>query len=280
VNDPLLPHLLDLLSDPSSENLILGGGLGIRVKQDYIERSGMETLILELPAARATVDLDFFLNLNVFVQIERGKSIRSLLDRCQYTEKEAQWQFIKGESNHRIQVDLLASEPPPNSQIRADNVRVGKGSGAGIHGRFAPEAFAVWNMPTKIQLSGKRSNGTGSSASVLVPHPYASVNIKVMATQDWYEMQIGKRQTKPFSEKHPFDVYLLIAMMTEPELLQSKDLAVAYADHPVAKSIQEFAAELFASPDSLASVEVRRQLGSLRYEYDRFYPALLQVLGI
>ena len=33
VNDPLLPHLMDIASDPASEGLILAGGFGMRLKQ-------------------------------------------------------------------------------------------------------------------------------------------------------------------------------------------------------------------------------------------------------
>ena len=54
LNDPLMPHLLDILSDPASEGLILGGGFGIRLKQLELARIGVPTLISDIPPARAT----------------------------------------------------------------------------------------------------------------------------------------------------------------------------------------------------------------------------------
>ena len=65
MNDPLLPHLLDIVSDPASEGLILAGGFGIRIKQRYLQATGTRTLLPVIPEARATQDLDFFLSLSL-----------------------------------------------------------------------------------------------------------------------------------------------------------------------------------------------------------------------
>ena len=43
--DPLLPHLLDILSSPASRGLILAGGFGIHVKQSYLRDTNARTLI-------------------------------------------------------------------------------------------------------------------------------------------------------------------------------------------------------------------------------------------
>ena len=47
--DPLFPHLLDIVSDPAAQGLILGGGFGMRLKQQDVAAKGERTLIAEVP---------------------------------------------------------------------------------------------------------------------------------------------------------------------------------------------------------------------------------------
>ena len=54
ITDPLLPHLLDILGDPVSEGLILAGGFGMRLKQEYLRQTRARTLIAPFPPPRAT----------------------------------------------------------------------------------------------------------------------------------------------------------------------------------------------------------------------------------
>ena len=93
MTDPLLSHLLDIVSDPASEGLILAGGFGILLKQQYLQRIGAATLIATLPQGRPTRDLDFFLPLKLFVQPEHGNAVRRMLDRLEYKDYTPKWQF-------------------------------------------------------------------------------------------------------------------------------------------------------------------------------------------
>ena len=45
VEDALLPHLLDIASDPASKRLILAGGLGMQLKRQHLRDVGAQTLI-------------------------------------------------------------------------------------------------------------------------------------------------------------------------------------------------------------------------------------------
>ena len=171
VSGPLIPHLLDVVSNLISGELILGGGLGIQLKQLELARRGLKTLIEVVPPSRATQDIDFFLRIELWVQKERGQSVRAMLDRLGYGVYSQKWQFGKPFDplfpDHKVKIDLLARHPHADEPVQMRNFRVGTKSGVDLHGYGTPEAFAIEDRPRPILLSGNRrairrpSNGKG-----------------------------------------------------------------------------------------------------------------------
>ncbi len=284
MNDLLMPHLLDILSRPASQELILAGGFGMRIKQAHLRESGARTLINKMPTARATQDLDFFLRMEIFVQTERGKAVREVLDELSYTEHTPKWQFSKAlraeaTAGEKIMVDLLARSPVSGEPVDVRNHRVGSRSGISLHGHETPEAFAVEDSPMQIPVRGALSTGVEIEASVFVPHPYSWINMKVKAAHDWLLMKQGKLEKKPFREKHAFDVYLLTAMLQELELEESEQMAQRYSLNPLAIEIGENAKTLFGARNSLGFREAE-QLANSDLDYDTFREGLWGVLGL
>lgn len=284
MSDPLLPHLLDIVSDPAAEGLILAGGFGMRIKQNYLNETQARTLIAEVPTARATQDLDFFLRMELFLQPERGRNIRTLLDGLAYTEHTPKWQFGKpydaASPDRQVMVDLLARRPGPDEPIRSDDRRVGGKSGTDLHGRTTAEAFAIEEQPQAIPVSGTKSNGTVVDARVHVPHPYAFLQMKIKAAHEWHERK-QKGEHKPYSEKHVFDVYILVAMLTEQELIECSTLAAKYEDHPIARDNRLHSEVLFETADAPGFLEVARQGGAaVRSNHAVFVEALYGAVGV
>ena len=279
--DPLFPHLLDIVSDPISRDLILAGGFGIRLKQNHLRETNAKTL-MRFPEARATQDMDFFLSLSLFVEKERGAAVRALLDRLGYTEHTPKYQFGKpfdtSQPDIVVKVDLLA-RTPEGEDVTVKFPRVGHGSGIDLHGRVTPEGFAVESHFQELAVRGERSDGTEVEAIVRVPHPYAWLNLKVKAAHDWLLMDQGKIKSKPSREKHVFDVYALIAMLTEKELEEATQIATEYKDHAVAKDARQCARELFGISDAPGVDEIRRQAAQ-EINYRQFWQALSDALGL
>ena len=236
-----------------------------------------------MPTARATQDLDLFLNMEIWIEKEKGKAIRTLLDGLDYQviQGSENWQFGKlpEPTTQRLQlkIDLHARAPRPDERVKHDGRRVGQG--IGLHGRETTEAFAIDDRPTLIQVSGRRTDGGQVQAAVLVPHPYASLNMKVKAAHDW--LRVTRRETaqRAQSPKHVLDVYLLIAMMLPQEFEECQSLAAQYANHPMAQENRRNASDLFADPNGRGSIEVQRQIDDLPYDYTTFWDALRGVLG-
>ena len=283
-NDPLLPHLLDIVSDPASGELILGGGFGIRLKQLEIAKQGYPTLIASVPPARATQDLDFFLRIELWVQKERGQSVRAMLDRLGYETHSRNWQFGKpfapNAPEHRVKVDLLARHPHEGEPVKVKDFRVGSKSGVDLHGYDTPEAFAIEERPRTLEVSGERSDNTLVTGAILVPHAYASLNMKVKAAHDWLQMIRSGTRPKLNAEKHVFDVYILVAMLLNEEVAECSELAARYTGYPMAEENRFNALELFGSQSGQGFTEVLRQIGGLPHDYATFWEGLREALGI
>ena len=270
---------MDILSKPALGGLIFAGGFGVRLKQEYVARHGTSTLIEAVPPARATSDLDLFVSMEVFTNTGMQESIRQAINDLHYIPAQANWQFVKplGESfpGQIVSIDLLARHPGPGESVRLKPPRVGEGV---LHGRDTEEAFAIEFDPVSLTVHKSRTNMETAEISVLVPHPYSWLNMKVRAAHDWLKMQRGQLKPKPFSEKHAFDVYLIVAMLQENELNRSSELALHFSHHPIAAEIRAEAQELFSSPNSPGSIEVRRQIGR-ELEFGKFYEGLQEALG-
>lgn len=287
MSDPLLPHLLDIMSSPdAADGLILAGGYGLRVKQRSVLERATQTLLGDVPGARATTDLDFFLRLQCFIRPEQGSSIRAHLDWLGYAELVPKMQFDKplfaGSPVPRLKVDLLARLPEEAEagHVRVRRPRVGAGSPANLHAHAAPEAFAVEDEPDHVHVHGRRTDGSEVAATVAIPNAYAWLNLKVAAARDDLESP-GAGATQSES-RHALDVYLLIAMLAEDELARSRVLRARYERHPHAQAPREAARRLFGSASAAGSRAIRlalRQSGSVDYRHEVFAAALRDVMG-
>lgn len=280
----LYPHLLDILSDPAAEYLILAGGFGLQVKRKYIDdqvkQGQIRTLIANIPEARATTDLDFFLKLEVFVAQENTAVVRTMFETLRFHVREGRehWQFsrpILPGSNNEVIVDLLA-RLPENEDIRSDNIRVkSRAKKTRLHGRTTPEAFAVERQTMQISLERL---GDGQDLVVSVPHPFPWICMKMVATQDWWRNR-GTPDHKPGAEKHAFDVYILVAMLTESELQECTAMSRLYADHDQFAKIKAAAVEMFSATDAPGFLQ-SREAAKTDLEFDVFWDALQQALGL
>jgi hypothetical protein len=286
IRDRLIGHLVDITENAPIDALILGGGLGLRVRRAYLRHTGVVTLARSagqaLPEARATSDIDLFLMIKLFTKPEIGRQVRSTLVALDYEERTPKWQFEKPYFPTRpdpsVVVDLLARPPEAGSGVRVRADRVGAASGADIHGRRTPEAFAVEDATQWLDIVEDGS----PVARVSVAHPYAFLNMKVRAAYDWLRYRsdpwpLRERQQPP-SPKHAFDAALVVAMLGEAELAEARDLATKWRAHDVATGIRGEAVELFDSASASGWLEARRQ--GMFDDHALIWGAMQEALGI
>jgi hypothetical protein len=293
--EPLWPYLHEIAARPETKGTILTGGLGLRVKKAYLDQLGDACLFREVPELRATADLDFLLRLQLWTEVERAIAFRKALGELGYDVILHSWHFQKpfeGQEGRRVKLDLQARPPREGEAVKVRKKQVGKEMGTELAGYLTPEAFAVDDSPIEIPITHQEVN-----TSILVPHPYAWLNLKVAAANDWRRELGGEIEPKfvkdaegkptdaRVREKHVTDVYSIVGMMTEAELTQAEQLTGNYSDHAKAQEIRSAAQTLYGSRESQGSLAIRTYNAGTWAEhfdtnYEVFWDALSRSLGI
>lgn len=242
---PIESYLIELLSalEPEGFSIIVAGGLGIYLKRRWVQETNQTTFIAPLPDARTTEDIDSFLHLDIFLQndVER---FRFILNRLDYkaTEKGKYFQFAKPAKlirSEQAKFDLHARLPGEDESARIKQRQSGKLVRLGsrndrlyntLNAWGTAEAFAVEDDVQSLPLSGTDPSGQVFTGIVRVPHPFASLCMKLRAAADHERMPFNQRNAR--DRRHAVDVYVLAAMLGAAEVEVIRRLTKKYETHP------------------------------------------------
>jgi hypothetical protein len=260
--DPLRAELRRLarLLQGRGVRLIVGGGYGLLLRTEYVRRAGLRTRFQEVPGARATNDLDIFLSTEIITDAESTKAIRSVLDELGYKPVEKYYQFARPIEHaafpRGIKVDLLAA-PVEGEEVAKVEVRSIRIKPRGSHGLHARRTWEALTVEEQLLLYDIGEGGEGGPLLVYLPHPYTYIALKLFALRD----RLDDELKGPY---HAFDIYRVIAMMTEEEWEQSVELRDRYKESAVLAVAREIAGELFAGPESEGVRLLRAHARSVR----------------
>jgi len=144
--------LLDLLHEVQGTDikLIIGGGFGLYLKAEHVQRRGVQTLFREWPEPRSTNDLDILLRPELLIQSAKLQPLAEAIARLGYRAIPGaeNYQFVKpgpgGVQAGSIKIDILTG-PQSRFQgtgVRTDARRVRPNPSIGIH------AHPVNEVPT------------------------------------------------------------------------------------------------------------------------------------
>jgi hypothetical protein len=247
--------------EPHGIPLIIGGGYGLLLRQEHLEHSDVRT-VRRIPEARSTNDLDVFLSAEILTDARKMGSLRDVLHRSGYAPiKGAEhYQFEKEVtyrgSQRRIKLDLLA--PPPRDPelletVKVDVRRIRNRKTKGIHAHTAPEAFIIGEEAVVLEPVG------AGEFRVRIPHPYSFLLLKLYAYRDRRD-----DPTKQLGRYHAFDLYRIVAMMTEEEYETAEGFRDRFGGEEVVVEARRIVSDLFADVDSrgtLALLEHARTVG-------------------
>jgi len=258
--ESLEKSLLDLLSmlDTANFPLILGGGYGLFLRRTILEREGARTLLEHWPEARSTNDLDLFLRPELLCDSKRLASLKSALDKLGYTPVEGaeHYQFRKDDPDgfieRGIKIDLLTG---PRSSFEGTGLKVGErrvrpSPSVKVHAHPTDEAITLEEKLQEVKLHVGEEDE--QSKSVFLPHPFTYALMKLFAFRDQVELQ-----QKGHGSHHALDLYSIIAMMTEAEWEQSKEMAIRNSDSPIGIEAARIASEMFDSTTSRGLLVMR-----------------------
>ena len=286
------PYLIELVRKMEAEgfSLIVAGGLGLYLKRRWVEQQTLEqgriNLFEAIPQPRPTTDIDVFLSMDVFLAPpDRGVTrFRQALASLDYEVHAPNFQFTKTVGGRLIKLDLhvrLPCEAEPGVKYDPPRVRRRQRSQPSLHAFGTPEAFAIEERTRQIPLIGNAPDGQPFVGTVVLPHPFSALCMKIQAALD--HERTPPEQREPVNQKHAFDVYLLLSMLDHHEVNELTTMVQTFADRPEFVAIQTGVAEIFESPTApgCRTIEVQtRNLGEDPVDLTRFSALLRQFFAI
>ena len=163
------------------------------------------------------------------------------------------YQFAKplpeGSALPEIKLDLLAPLPEAGN-IKFDERRIRPHGFKGLHALITPEAMTVEEYLTPVPLRCE-----DSEVEVFLPHPFSYIVLKLFAFRDR-----RNDPEKQFGRYHSFDIYTALAMMTEEEFQQGRELRGRYADTMQMREAHEIVEEFYSSQTAQGMLRMREHL--------------------
>lgn len=257
---PLIATVLDLDAALGGDaGLLLGGGLGLYLKQERLRATGARTLLPmdRLPPARTTQDVDLFLRAEVIASKDEVSRYRAALDGLGFTVvPEARWlKFSRRVSGTDVLLDVMVGPLGKHADaVRLKGSRArprGLGGESGLHAFATREALGIESDPIRLPLSGRRSDGSEAACDVLIPRAFPYALMKLGALRD----RVGDPD-KQEGRHHAMDLYRIVGLLTEEEIEASARLARQYAGHEEIAEAKRTIDSLLAPADGLGRLRL------------------------
>lgn len=257
--DPMREQLIKLAVKLQKDDikLIIGGGYGLLLKREHLAQT--ETITrFKLPGARSTNDIDTFLRTEIITNAEKIEVIRDALADLGFEPVAKFFQFEI--PNLKVKIDFLA--PPVSSEnkplVKINKPRIKPRKAENIHAYLTEEAITLEENLIPLTIEDE-----GNSIDIFLPHPYTYLVLKLFALRDRLE-----DAEKDFGAYHSFDIYRIIAMMTEQEWEQAIAMRDKFADEPKIQEARAIVNELFSSTDSIGILRLRQHIRSVEIELE------------
>lgn len=265
IQDPLREQLrlLALELQKDEIKLILGGGYGLLLKTEYIRQTNAATRFEEIPQARSTNDLDLFLSAEIITSAEKIEKIRDALKKLKFEPVAPFFQFqllnIFEGLEKPVKIDLLAALPLTEAArklVKINKPRIRPKNAKNIHGYLTEEALTIEENLLPINIADADDN----PLEIYLPHPFSYLVMKLFALRDRLE-----DEEKDFGAYHAFDIYRVIAMMTENEWNEAINLREKYRNAPKIIEAAEIVGGLFPNVESIGVLRVRQHARSVAF---------------
>lgn len=214
--------------------LILGGGLGLYLKQEHLERNGESMLLPRdwMPRPRATEDIDLFQRAEFVADPNQWDRFRKILDGLGFAAVKGReyWKFSREAGGQTVEMDLMVGPYLGlERHIKRKGFRVqAKDAACELDAHATDEALAVERDPMHVPVAGALTSGTAHSCHVLVPRAFPYALMKLFALRDHIEDSSKKR----LGSHHALDLFRIVGMLTEEEERIAANLAAEFSQHP------------------------------------------------
>lgn len=204
---------------------------------------------------RSTNDLDLFLSAEIITNAEKTEKVRDAIGKLDFVpiakyfqfELPAQYEGLK----KPVKIDLLAAAPKTKENLKKVKIKKPRIRPHGveeIHGFLTEEAVTLEENLLPIDISDG-----GGELKIYLPHPFTSLVMKLFALRDRLD-----DEEKDFGAYHAFDIYRIVAMITETEWEQAVILSSKYSEDLKIREAGEIVGQLFEEEESLGILRIRQ----------------------
>ena len=140
--------------------------------------------------------------------------------------------------------------------VKINKPRIRPKNAKNIHGYLTEEALTIEENLLPINIA----DADDQPLEIYLPHPFSYLVMKLFALRDRLE-----DEEKDFGAYHAFDIYRIIAMITEKEWNEAINLRENYRNAPKIIEVAEIAGELFPNVESIGVLRVRQHARSVAF---------------
>lgn len=259
-------------------SIILGGGLGLYLKQLNLMEKPVRTLIdaNRWPQPRSTSDIDVFVPLEVLVSLDKMKAVRAIIDEMDFEPIAGSefWRFNL--PKNEVKIDLLTGPVDTmKTRLKSDSRRARPKGDLELHAHPVPEAVDLSEHLEQVALAGKTLGKQQYLSTVSIPSPFTYLMMKVTAFGD----QLSN-EDKNLGRHHALDAYRIVAMMTEAQFLETKSQFKLHYSSPYVERVRALVTDYFAQEESIGNLRMREHaFWGDNMRLPEFIDALCEIIG-
>jgi len=272
INAVLAQSLLQLKRalDPSGIPIIIGGGMGLYLRETYLPEERSPRYQFRLPI-RSTNDLDIFLTAEMLVDAAGFSSIKAVLRSLDYEalQKAEYFQFerqvvVYGEKR-TVRIDLLAAPPNETDQARVKvrGIRVRPKGVSKIHAYLTEEARGIDIGRIVLHPSKFDSGASAEESPLYIPSRFNYLILKMGA---FFDRKDESDEKSDYGRHHAFDIFATVTAMSEGDWDNARK---HYEAHKYLQYVQKAASirkEYFSADTDLGVIRLKE---NVNYQNDR-----------
>ncbi|MDR1270867.1 MAG: hypothetical protein LBK82_15235, partial [Planctomycetaceae bacterium] len=178
------------------------------------------------------------------------------IDEAKYMQWEKPIQ-ISDSQKGRVKIDWLTGQPDKQSAEKLNlkkRPRARPKEKINFHAHITKEALLIDDKRIDIPLTGRRTNNEEYETTIGIPHPFTYLLMKLFAYRDR-----RKDEKKLQGQHHAFDVFKIIALLTENELDETIKLGIIHAENDFVREAREITQDYFNDLKSDGSNAIQTQ---------------------
>ncbi len=269
--DPMREQLIKLAGKLQKDDikLIIGGGYGLLLKREHLMQTETPTRF-ELPEARSTNDIDTFLRTEIIINGEKLGKIKAALEELGFEPVAPYFQFAvpvdDKNPNLKVKIDFLAAPPSTDEEkqlVEINKPRIRSKDSHKMHGYLTEEAVTLEENLISLTVADEEN-----SVDIFLPHPFTYLVLKLFASNDRNNLHELKGLDSDFDKAkyHAFDIYRIIAMMTEQEWEQSLAMRDKFTNELKIQEARSIVNDFFSSTESTGILRLQQHLRAVEIE--------------